>query len=87
MFQPTILTSYVVVCNIIKIQVIWEFIFLSEGNHTEADIPQAAHKPIPRDGEIPAGENRTSAHWLWGHKVGNDVKWQTRNVFVLGRIC
>lgn len=40
------------------------YYFFIEGNHTKADIPQAAHKPIPGDGEISAGENRTGAHRL-----------------------
>lgn len=47
------------------------FVPRAERDHTEADIPQTAHQPVPRDGKIPAGAHRPRPHRLRGHQVRN----------------
>lgn len=41
----------------------------AEGDHSEVDVPKAAHQPVPGDGQVPAGADRSGSHRLWGHQV------------------
>lgn len=45
------------------------FILCTEGDHSEADVPQTAHQPIPGDGKIPAGAHCPCPYWLRSHQV------------------
>lgn len=42
---------------------------VTERDNTQVNVPQAADKPLPGDGEVSAGENCTSAHRLRGNQV------------------
>lgn len=40
------------------------FVLSAEGDHSEVDIPQTAHQPLPGDGQVPAGAHRPRPHRL-----------------------
>lgn len=49
------------------------FLLCAEGDHSEVDIPQAAHQPILGNGEIPLGADRPCPHRLRGHQVRKNI--------------